>query len=173
MLVLVQAERIITYCKGVFMLNEEFLGRWNHLKNNMQHLWGKFSEKEFEAARKKFSDVSHFVQEKLNKTKDHDVSPEDVHIDNYQYESHRIDDLPLTLNKDPGPGIKYDYTENSEFARGAEKVEAFGIDSFGEEDTFDPEEADEHQDYRNRKHNSDLSDRFYSPGLDIKEKDLH
>lgn len=94
------------------------------------------------------------------------VRPDDIHIDNYQYESHRIDDLPLTLMKDPGPGIKYSYTENSEFARGAEKVPAHGIDSFGEPDTFDPDEADEHQDYRNRNQNSDLSQRFYTPGLD-------
>ena len=49
-----------------------------------------------------------------------------------------MDDLPLTLNKDPGPGVKYSYTENSEFARGAEKTEAIGIDSFGEDDTYDP-----------------------------------
>lgn len=147
------------------MLNDELLGRWNHLKNNMQHLWGKFSEHDFERARKTISDVTHKVQGKIHKMKDHEVSPSDIQIDNYQYESHRIDDLPLTLNKDPGPGIKYSYTENSEFARGAEKTEAFGLDSFGEEDTFDPDEADDHQDYRNRNQNSDLSDRYFTRGM--------
>jgi hypothetical protein len=147
------------------MLNDEILGRLNQLKNNMQHLWGKFSEHDFEMARKKISDVSHKVTGKIQHMKnDEDVKPEDIHIENYHYESHRIDDLPLTFVKDPGPGIKYSYTENSEFARGAEKTEAVGIDSFGEEDTFDPEEAAEHQTYRDRKQNSDLSDRFFTHG---------
>jgi hypothetical protein len=134
------------------MTNQEIFDR---LKNNVQSLW-------------------EFVGDKITQMKSHDdVSPDEVHIDNYQYESHRIDDLPLTLNKDPGPGIKYNYTENSEFARGAEKTEAFGIDSFGEENTFDPDEADEHQDYRNRKKNSDLSERFYTHGLKNNPEDLH
>jgi hypothetical protein len=148
------------------MLNEELLGCWNYLKNNVLHLWGKFSEKDFALARNKISRMTHRVQDKIHRAKEHELTPSDIHIDNYHYESHRIDDLPLTLNKDPGPGIKYSYTENSEFARGAEKIEAFGIDSFGEEDTFDPDEADEGQDYRNRKHNSDLSQRYFTGGLD-------
>lgn len=131
------------------MLNEQIMGRISHLKDNVQHLLQKFSDSKMLKGRTKRG-----------------VSPEDIHIDNYQYESHRIDDLPLTIIKDPGPGIKYSYTENSEFARGAEKAEAVGIDSFGEEDTFDPDEADEHQDYRNRKHTSDLSDRFYTRGME-------
>lgn len=101
------------------------------------------------------------------------MTPKDIHIENYHYESHRIDDLPLTITKDPGPGVKYSYTENSEFARGAEKSEAIGIDSFGEEDTFDPDEADEHQDYRNRKQNSDLSRRYYTHGLDLEQDEFH
>ena len=165
MLLLRQSEGQKSDLKGVLMLNEEIVGRWNHLKNNMQHLWGKFSEKDFEAARKKISDVTHLVQEKMHRMREHEVSPDDIHIDNYHYESHRMDDMPLTLNKDPGPGVKYSYTENSEFARGAEKTEAVGIDSFGEEDTFDPDEADEGQDFRNRKQNSDLSSRYFTRGL--------
>lgn len=120
----------------------------NHLKINAQNLWNQFANR------------------KKGKAKDAIVKPENIHIDNYHYESHRIDDMPLTIIKDPGPGVKYSYTENSEFARGAEKTEAHGIDSFGEQDTFDPEEADDFQDYRNRKQNSDLSKRYYSPGLD-------
>lgn len=141
------------------MMNDELLGRWAHLKNNMQHLWGKFSEHDFENARKKIESVTHLFHKK------DEVKPEDIHIDNYHYESHRIDDLPLTLMKDPGPGVKYSYTENSEFARDAEKTEAVGIDSFGEEDTFDPDEADEHQTFRDRNQNSDLSERFFTRGL--------
>lgn len=151
------------------MLKGELTGRWSYFKNNLQYLWGKFSENDFEVARDGISNV----MEKIARIRDHQVKPEDIHIDNYHYESHRMDDLPLTLNKDPGPGIKYSYTENSEFARGADKTEAVGIDSFGEEDTFDPDEADEHQDYRNRKQNSDLNQRYFTRGLNTKNEDLH
>lgn len=136
-------------------------------------MWSKISENDFELPRKKFTKVSGVVSQKLNQMRDHEVTPDEIHIENYQYESHRVDDLALTLMKDPGPGIKYSYTENSEFARGAEKVAAHGIDSFGEPDTFDPDEVDEHQDYRNRKQNSDLADRFYTKGMKIDNKDLH
>lgn len=151
------------------MMKGELVGRLSFLKNNMQHMWGKFSENDFEAAR---NSVSNFI-EKISHARDRKVKPDDIHIDNYHYESHRIDDLPLTLNKDPGPGIKYSYTENSEFARGAEKTEAHGIDSFGEQDTFDPEEADEHQDYRNRNQNSDLNQRYFTHGMKADKDDLH
>lgn len=137
----------MTYWKGVIMLNEGIMGRFADLKNNVQHLLHKFSD-----ARKSKQGKS--------------VSPDDIQIENYQYESHRMDDLPLTIIKDPGPGVKYSYTENSEFARDAEKTQAVGIDSFGEEDTFTPEEASDHQDYRNRKHVSDLSDRYHTGGLE-------
>lgn len=98
------------------------------------------------------------------------VRPEDIKIENYNYESHRIDDLPLTITKDPAPGVKYSYTENSEFARGAEKEAAIGIDSFGEKDTFDFDEADDYQDLRNRKQNSDLSKRYYTGGLENQDE---
>ncbi len=173
MLLLRQSEGPKPDIKGVLMRNDELFGRFSHLKNNMQHLWGKFSDKDFEAAKKKISHVTHLVQQKIHRMREHNVSPEDIHIENYHYESHRMDDLPLTLNKDPGPGIKYSYTENSEFARGAEKTEAVGIDSFGEPDTFDPDEADEGQDYRNRNQNSDLSQRYFTRGLDPDKNDMH
>lgn len=151
------------------MLKGQFYGRLSHFKNNLQYMWDRFSENEFEMARNGLSDLVG----KIARVRDRKVRPEDIRIDNYHYESHRIDDLPLTLNKDPGPGIKYSYTENSEFARGAEKAEYRGIDKFGEEDTFDPDEVDEHQDYRNRNQNSDLNQRFYTGGMDIKSSDLH
>ena len=169
MLISYQSEVEFLTSKGWFMVKGAFVGRWSYFKNNMQHLWGKFSENDFEIAR---NGVSNIV-DKLARTGNHNVRPEDIHIENYQYESHRLDDLPLTFTKDPGPGIKYSYTENSEFARGAEKAEYHGIDKFGEDDTFDPEEADEHQDYRNRKQNSDLNQRFFTRGLDTKNDDLH
>jgi hypothetical protein len=135
--------------------------RRSFLKNNLLQ--------NFELARRGFFKVIH----RFTKESDRHVSPEDIHIENYHYESHRIDDLPLTITKDPGPGVKYSYTENSEFARGAEKTEAVGIDSFGEKDTFDPDEADDHQDYRNRNQNSDLSQRYYTRGLDAERDEYH
>lgn len=150
------------------MRSDDILGHWNHLKNNVQHYWGKFSDHDFEMARKKISTVSHLVHDKIQKMRESDTSVHPIHIENYHYESHRIDadydldDMPLTLNKDPGPGVRYNYTENSEFARGAPKAPAHGIDSFGERDTFDPEEIDEHQTYHDRKQNSDLNQRFYT-----------
>ncbi len=144
------------------MQSEENLGRWELLKHNVQSFWEKLSGKDFEVARR---GVYRMIEKFSNKSQN-EVKRDDIHIENYQYESHRMDDLPLTLSKDPGPGVKYSYTENSEFARGAEKEEAIGLDSFGEEDTFDPDEADEHQDFRNRNQNSDLSKRYFTHGLD-------
>ncbi len=46
---------------------------------------------------------------------------------------HYMDDLPLTINRDPGPGIKFYTTENSDFSRGLARETPKGIDSFGED----------------------------------------
>jgi hypothetical protein len=144
------------------MLKGEFVGRLGHLRNNLHYLWGKLLENHFEVAR---NGLSKLVGTLGSSRKTH-VKPEDIHIENYQYESHRVDDLALTIIKDPGPGIKYSYTENSEFARDAEKTEAIGIDKFGDEkDTSDIEAADDYQDFRNRNQNSDLDQRYYTRGL--------
>ncbi len=142
------------------MLKGELSGRLGYLKNNLQHLWVKISENDFESAR---NGVSHIIA-KFQRLRDHEVKPHDVPIDNYHYESHRIDDMPLTLAKDSGPGVKYGHTDNSEFARGADKVAAVGIDSFGEDDTFDPDDADEHRDFLKRNPNPDLDQRYFSHG---------
>ena len=80
-----------------------------------------------------------------------------------------LDDLPLTINRDEEPSVTYYTTENSEFARGAEKTTPRGIDSFGERDTFSFEEADDFQTNRDRNQNSDLSKRFYTSGLDMED----
>ena len=80
------------------------------------------------------------------------------------------DDLPLTLSRESGPGgITYYSTENSEFARGAPKQDAKGIDSFGEENTFDFEEADDYQTNRDRNQNSDLAKRYKTDGMNLDE----
>ncbi|HXH75533.1 MAG TPA: hypothetical protein VNJ08_11240 [Bacteriovoracaceae bacterium] len=50
-------------------------------------------------------------------------------------------DLETALNPDRESHVKFYTTENAEVAKGAEKAPAFGIDSFGEKDTFDPEES--------------------------------
>lgn len=56
------------------------------------------------------------------------------------YERNFEDDMPLTLTRETGPGVKYTTTENNPLAAGAEKVESIGIDSFGEDDWIDPDE---------------------------------
>lgn len=145
-------------------MNQELVTKINALKGSIQKVWDKLSDNDFELARTKIKTVSSKVQEKLSSRSTSTSGYEDDYDHNY------ADDLPLTINHEasPGEGIKYYTTENNPLAIGAERVEAAGIDKFGDEkDTFDPEEADEGQDFRNRKHNSDLSDRFYSPGLDL------
>ena len=69
----------------------------------------------------------------------------DEGADNY------LDDLPLTISRDSSPGIKYYTTENSEFARGAEREMPKGIDSFGEKDPFDEDGPEDIQTFRDRK----------------------
>lgn len=69
----------------------------------------------------------------------------------------------------PEDHVKFDYTENSEIAKSHERAPAHGIDKFGEQDTFDPDEADDHQTDRDRNQNSDLSKRFYTHGLDVED----
>ncbi len=149
-----------TDVKGAIMLKGELSGRFGQLKNKVQNFWVKISDQDFESARKGVSQV--FA--KFQRLRDHEVKPHDVHIDNYHYESHRIDDMPLTMAKDPGPGIKYGLTDNSRFARGADKVAAVGIDSFGEDNAFNPDEGDEHQDFLKRNSTSDLDQGYFSHG---------
>lgn len=87
--------------------------RINELKSNIHALW--------ERVRK--SD-----DEMMDEVSDADVDR------NYE------DDLPLTLSREDGPGVRYYTTENSPFAVGEEKIEHAGIDSFGEDDSPDPEQ---------------------------------
>jgi hypothetical protein len=141
------------------MLKGELSVRFGHLKNNVQNFWDKISDKDFEFARKGVSQVL----AKFQRLRDHEVQPHDVQINNYHYESHRIDDMPLTLAKDSRPGIKYGLTDNSRFARGADKVVAVGIDSFGEENVYNPE-GDEHQDFLKRNSSQDLDQGHFSHG---------
>jgi hypothetical protein len=72
-----------------------------------------------------------------------------------------------TLDEEDRSQVEFYDTENSQAARGAEKSVAHGIDSFEEKDGIDPDEADEHQTYHDRNHSSDLSDRYYTRGLDV------
>jgi hypothetical protein len=67
--------------------------------------------------------LQHLFMKKNGVTK---VEEEINEVDNF------ADDLPLTLNRDAGPGgVSYYSTENSVYARGARKEKAQGIDSFG------------------------------------------
>lgn len=150
-------------------MSEELSAKINDLKLSIQTLWERISENDFELARKKITDVSSKVQKKLRAK----TSREKFEYDD-DYDHHYAEDLPLTIMRDTqaddGAGVKYYTTENSPLAIGAEKVEAGGIDKFGdEEDTFSFEAADDYQDNRNRHQNSDLADRFRTPGLDTKD----
>lgn len=116
----------------------------------------------------KFSGIRGIVQKIMHKNKpnhfdetENDMRFDDNGVDNY------VDDLPLTINREEGPGVKFYTTENAEVANGAEKADAHGIDSFGEQDTFTIEEADDYQTDRDRNQNSDLSQRFYTGGMDL------
>lgn len=139
-------------------MTEDIAGKINELKTSIQSLWGRISENDFELARKKIFKARSMV------------AAERTDYDN-DYDHNYADDLPLTVVHDEKPGVRFYTTENSPLAIGAEKVEAAGIDKFGDEDdTFSLEEADDFQDNRNRHQNSDLSDRFYSHGLDLRKQ---
>ncbi len=92
------------------MNQNEILTKLSDFKGNLQYLFGK-----------KIHRLLKFDSSSQNKNFDEDESASE---DNY------LDDLPLTMNRDPSPGVKYYTTENSEFARGAEKETPKGIDSF-------------------------------------------
>jgi hypothetical protein len=116
----------------------------------------------------KLSGIKGIVQKLMHKNKpihfdksEIEMRFDDNGLDNY------VDDLPLTLNREEGPGVEFYSTENSEFANGAPKSDAHGIDSFGEKDTFSFEEADDFQTNRDRRQNSDLSQRFYTGGMPV------
>ncbi|MES2528634.1 MAG: hypothetical protein V4598_16240 [Bdellovibrionota bacterium] len=56
------------------------------------------------------------------------------------YERNFEDDMPLRLAREEGPGVRYTTTENNPLSAGEEKVDSIGIDSFGEDDSIDPEQ---------------------------------
>lgn len=97
------------------MMNE----RINELKDTLQALWDRVHKSETETI-----------------TNDNDLD--------LDYERNYEDDMPLTLAREEGPGIRFYSTENSPMAIGAEKVEQAGIDSFGEDDSPDPEQLTGH-----------------------------
>lgn len=70
--------------------------------------------------------------------KDEDMD-EDMGMDSDSDRNYE-DDMPLTLAREDGPNVKYYTTENNPLAAGAEKEDAIGIDSFGEDDSPDPEQ---------------------------------
>ena len=77
------------------MISEEIFGLWGHTKNSLFHRWSKFSENDFENSRKKIFRITHLIQGKIRRLRDQELSPRDIKIDNYEYESHRIDTLPM------------------------------------------------------------------------------
>jgi hypothetical protein len=93
------------------MNQHELFSKLSDIKLNLQTLLGKKVPRFFKS-----------------ESSSEQMDTEDEGADNY------LDDLPLTISRDSSPGIKYYTTENSEFARGAQKETPRGIDSFGERD---------------------------------------
>jgi hypothetical protein len=139
------------------MQPDNLVSKINELKGSIQSLWQRISANDFELARRKLDE---YLPEKGGAQM---PAGEDD-------ERNRAEDLPLTIHRtdDDGEGVRYYATENSPLAAGAPKVQGpGGIDSFEEKDAIDPAEADENQGLRSRKQNSDLAQRYYSPGLDL------
>ena len=86
------------------MNQQELLSKWNDLKGNVQN----------------------FFDKRRNHQEDAEVVTMEASDEVEGYE----DDLPLTLSHDEGPGVTYNYTENSEFSLGKPKAPAKGIDKF-------------------------------------------
>lgn len=126
------------------MNRQDLITKINDLKGTVQNLFGQR--------------VHHFFKREIERDEE-DKSHEGL--------DHGVEDLPLTLSRDASPGVTFYPTENSEFSRGMPKEIPRGLDSFGEQDTFDFEEADDYQTNRDRKQNSDLSKRFYTSGLHL------
>lgn len=78
----------------------------------------------------------HALWDRMRKTENEGFDEEDMDLD---YERNSEDDLPLSFAREESPGVKYYSTENNPMSVGAEKVEAGGIDSFGEDDSIDSE----------------------------------
>jgi len=126
------------------MSQYEIITKLTDLKVNLQHRLGK-----------------KIHQMLKNNARSEKMTFEEKGTDNY------LDDLPLTINRDPSPRVKFYTTENSELSRGSERELPKGIDSFGEKDTFEIDEAVDFQTNRDRKQNSDLSKRFYTSGMEL------
>lgn len=75
----------------------------------------------------KLSDLKENLQHLFGKKKTLIYKINENEVDQYQ------DDLPLTINRDPGPGITFYTTENSEFSRGLARETPKGIDRFDEQ----------------------------------------
>ncbi len=122
------------------------------LKKEARHLWGRISENNYELPRTKFAELKTQFEQSRTQARE-------------RMEKYRESRKAPVSSEPETPGVKYTVTENNPLSAGQEKVPSKGIDSFGEPDTFDPDEASDSQGLRNRKQNSDLADRYYTPGL--------
>lgn len=139
------------------MNQQEILNKLSGFKSNLQTIWEKISEHEFERTRERIESSKKRVKHLLHSSK-----LDEEEANDYPAE---VDDLPLTLNRESRPGIKFYSTENASIAIGATKEPAEGIDSFGEDSSYDVEDE--------RRQNSDLSKRFYTGGMDLDELNKH
>jgi hypothetical protein len=153
------------------MTNQDVIkGKLELFKGNLVEMWGKLSANDFELPRQ-------IVRRRVNRLlKSSAPVAQTQQEDEFRFNESAEEDLPLRIHHDwqdklyaaeededeaSEGGIKYSISENNPLSVGAEKVEQMGLDKFGDEDdTFDPDEADEHQNYHDRKQNSDLSQRY-------------
>lgn len=89
----------------------------------------------------RMNEIKDTIQSLWERMRHVDGGEKDDEAMDFDSERNIEDDLPLTLERDPAPGIRYYATENSPFAIGAQKtLRAGGIDSFGEDDSPDPDQ---------------------------------
>lgn len=81
----------------------------------------------------------------------------------------RLKEIEQKKKEDSSSGVKYSTTENSEFARTAEKTKAVGIDKFEEDEEeveYTEVSTEEVSDYRGRIQDPKLADNLRDPRID-------
>lgn len=158
------------------------------MKEKFTKAFDKFAENDYEVPRKKVAAATEFIFSKIESFRSRkskgkksvaSSSTTDTAASSSASSEEEIDKIPLSPNPidldqaksldQGGDGITYYDTENSELARGAPKATPKGIDSFGERDTYNFDEADDFQTNRDRNQNSDLAQRFQTGGLSAED----
>lgn len=135
------------------------------LRSDLKSTLYKLEKNDYELPKKKIASATEFIFSKIDSMRPdrakRKVTEAEETIDKVPLSDTPIDLETANAQDRGGEGVTYYDTENSEFSRGAPKTTPQGgLDSFGEKDTFDFDEADEFQTNRDRNQNSDLAQRF-------------